>query len=155
MFIWRYDFSTNIATVFAGKIGGGTGFCGDGGPASSALLNFPRSIWLTSASELYIADTNNHRIRKVVATIITTVVGDGGGTYAGDNGLATSANLRNPRSVYMDTNGKLFIADTINCRIRLVDTNNIITTFAGTGTAAPSMVRTSQDYPQISINLMM
>jgi sugar lactone lactonase YvrE len=138
-YIWKYIFATNIITVVAQSTTIGAGFSGDSGPASSARLNFPCGLWLTSSEELFVVDQRNHRVRKISSTgIITTVAGSTStGSYSGDGGAATAAALSSPTFVYVDPSGKLFVADQGNNRIRLVDTNNIITTFAGTGTADP------------------
>jgi sugar lactone lactonase YvrE len=155
-YVWKYEFSTGIAAPFAHSISLGAGFGGDDGAASSAQLSSPLGIWLTTAGVLYIADTDNQRIRKVSTEgIITTVAGSGPtgqntGTYSGDNGLATAAKLRNPTSVYMDTNGNLFIADRDNGRIRKVAANNIITTFAGSGTLTPF---NGENVPRLTANI--
>jgi sugar lactone lactonase YvrE len=135
-FVWKYIFSSDTATVYI--LGGG--FDTDNGPVASARVNNPRGLWLTTSNILYIADYDNHRIRKISSDIITTVAGLGchggcAGSFAGDGGPALSANLNLPYGTYMDSNGKLFIADSGNFRIRLVATNNIITTFAGNGVA--------------------
>jgi len=119
-------------------------FGGDGGDATLAQLNGPMGVAVDQAGNLFIADTGNHRIREVDTDgIITTVAGDGAtnaglddfqfGDFNGDGQAATSASLNGPTSVAVDGTGKLFIADTINQRIRKVDTNGIITTVAGTG----------------------
>jgi hypothetical protein len=142
LYVWKYTFSTNTAVVFAHTKNVGTGFSGDNSPATSALLHGPLGLWLTTSLDLYIADYNNHRIRRVTASsgIITTVVGSGctggcPGSFSGDNAPATLATLSYPHGIYMDTIGRLFIADENNHRIRLVYTNNnnIIITFAGSG----------------------
>ena len=87
------------------------------------------------AGNLYIADTKNHRIRKVSASgTITTVVGTGTGGYLGDDGVATSAQLYNPTSVAVGAAGILYIADSSNRRIRKVNAAGTITTVAGNGT---------------------
>jgi hypothetical protein len=137
-YVWKYLFSTGIVSVIVGT--STSGFSGDSGPATSAQLFLPTGLWLTTADVLYIADTQNHRIRKVSSGIITTVAGSGCtnncvGSYSGDNGPATTATLYAPVGNYMDTSGKLYFTDFYNVRIRLVDTNNIITTFAGSGSA--------------------
>ena len=97
---------------------------------------------LDSAGNLYIADTNNHRIRKVdAAARISTVAGDvirGYGGYGGDGGAALAANLSSPRGVALDGAGNLYIADSLNQRIRKVDAAGVISTVAGSGTAGYS-----------------
>jgi sugar lactone lactonase YvrE len=150
-YVWKYVFSTDIIAVFAHSTSLGRGYGGDNGPATSAQLNDPEGLWLTTSGVLYIADHENNRIRKVVLGIISTAAGSGGaGSFSGDGGPATSAFLKYPRGVYMDTHGKLFIADCENNRIRLVDTNNIITTFAGSGTASPF---NGDNLPALTTNL--
>jgi len=124
-------------------VGNGTfGFSGDGGPASSALVNEPFGLATDASGNLFIADSGNNRIRKVSANgLITTVAGtgDGGGltTFAGDGGPATSAWLNEPSGVAVDASGNLFIADSGvdggNDRIRKVAVNGVITTVAGNG----------------------
>jgi sugar lactone lactonase YvrE len=135
-YIWKYQFSTNIVSTFAGTTT--SGFSGDNSPTNLAQLNEPKGLLLTSSGILYVADTKNHRIRMIASGIITTVAGSSStGSYNGDNILATSSTLNLPNAVYVDTNGRMFISDSFNLRIRLVNTNNIITTFAGTGAATP------------------
>jgi sugar lactone lactonase YvrE len=137
-YVWKYLFSSDIVSVFAQTHGFGRGFSGDNGPATSAQLGQPLGLWLTTSDVLYIADFDNNRIRMVSSGIITTAVGSGDSAgFSGDAGPATTALLKLPRGVYADTNGRLFVADCGNGRIRLVDTNNIIATFAGTGNASP------------------
>ena len=119
-------------TVVAGT--GTQSYGGDGAAAASAHLNTPRDVAVDSSGNLYIADTNNHRIRRVdTAGVITTVVGTGANTYGGDGGPATSAQINNPLGIGMDGADNLYIADTVNNRIRKVDTAGVITTVAGTG----------------------
>ena len=133
--IRRVDGATGVITTVAGT--GATGFSGDGGPATSASLGFPVGVAVDASGILFIADTANHRIRRVDAatSVITTVAGDGTFGFSGDGGLATSASLTFPHGVVVDTLGNLFIADTANHRIRRVDAaTSVITTVAGTGT---------------------
>ena len=132
--IRKVDASGVISTL-AGN--GTTGFSGDGGPATSASLNGPWGIAVDSARGIYIADTNNNRIRKVdAAGVISTIAGNGIAGYAGDGGPAVSASLRTPQGVAVDADGNLYIADASNYRIRKVDPSGIITTVAGNGTTA-------------------
>ena len=89
-----------------------------------------------SAGNLFIADQDNQRIRKVDTNgIITTVAGNGTAGYSGDGSAATNATLKNPSGMTVDSAGNLFIADSSNNRIRKVDTNGTITTVAGNGTS--------------------
>ena len=130
--IRKVDTSGNISTV-AGT--GTSGFGGDGGAATEATLNYPRGVALDGAGNLYIADRNNHRIRKVdTSGNISTVAGTGTSGFGGDGGAATAAQLSRPRGVAVDGSGNLYIADDFNYRIRKVDTSGNISTVAGTGT---------------------
>ena len=118
---------------------GALGFSGDGGPATQAELRYPFSVSVAADGTLYIADTNNHRIRRVGTDgIITTAVGDGTAGSGGDGGPAALARLREPRGVVALPDGGLLVVDTANNRLRRVDANGVITTFAGTGTAGVS-----------------
>ena len=122
--------STGIITTVAGR--GSEGSSGDGGPASNAALRNPNGVAVDGSGSLYIADTFNHRIRKVDSTgIITTVAGTGRYGYSGDGGPAANARLDTPYKVAVDGSGNLYIADTDNHRIRKVDSAGIITTVAG------------------------
>lgn len=129
--IRRVSPSGTITTI----AGNGTfGFSGDGGPASQASLNQPRNVAADSEGNLYIADTNNNRIRKVdTSGTITTIAGNGDAAFYGDGGPATDAALFHPLGVCTDDHGNLFFADAINSRIRKVDAAGIITTVAGNG----------------------
>ena len=109
-------------------------FAGDGGPAVDARLSRPTGVTVDAAGNLYIADSGNHRIRRVDPSgIITTIAGTGEEGFSGDSGPATEAQLRCPSRVATDGSGNLYIADRCNARIRKVDPAGIITTVAGTG----------------------
>ncbi len=126
--------TTGTITAFAGN--GTSGFLGDAGQATSAELNTPTGMAVDGSGNVYVADQNNNRIRKIsTAGIISTVAGNGGTGYGGDNGPATSANLYNPVGVKLDAAGNIYIADTYNQRIRMVDNSGNINTIAGNGTA--------------------
>ncbi|MBO9542534.1 IPT/TIG domain-containing protein [bacterium] len=122
--------TSGILTTVAGN--GITGFDGDGGPATAAKLNNPQGVAVDAQGNLYIADTDNHCIRKVTNGVITTVAGNGASGFSGNGGPATSAKLYYPQGVAVDATGNLYIADTNNQRIRKV-TNGTISTVAGNG----------------------
>jgi trimeric autotransporter adhesin len=113
--------------------GDGThGYRGDGGFATSALLNSPRGVALDTKGNFYIADADNCRVRQVTpAGTIATVVGNGKCGYGGDGGQATLAELNKLFSVAVDYEDNLYIADTWNNRIRKVSATGIISTVAG------------------------
>lgn len=111
-------------------------FEGDGGPAIKASLNCPAGLAVDLKGHLFIADRNNHRIRKVDAKgTITTVAGNGKGDYSGDDKPAVETSLNLPSDVAVDKKGNLYISDRSNNRIRKVDAKGIITTYAGLGPA--------------------
>lgn len=135
--ILKVTAATGSVTTVAG---GGTAYPGDGGPATAAELYEPRGVAVDSTGNIYIADDNASRIRKVTAAtgIITTVAGNGTNGYSGDGGPATAAQLYWPNSVAVDSAGNVYIADGINNRIRKVTASTgIITTVAGGGTTYP------------------
>ena len=124
--------SDGTITTVAGN--GVTGFSGDGGPATGASLAFPLGMAMDSGGNLYFADGNNNRVRRISpAGVITTVAGDGVGRFAGDQGPASSASLDVPEDVAFDGAGNLYIADAGNNRVRKVDSSGLISTLAGTG----------------------
>ena len=139
----------NIATV-AGNgttclTAGNSPACGDGGPALGPTLSGPSAVFVDASGNIFIADSGDNLIRKVdTSGIITTVAGTGGAcssptSVCGDAGLATSAQLNSPTSVFVDASGNIFIVDSGDNRIREVasSTKNI-STVAGTGTACSS-----------------
>ena len=116
--IRKVDSSGTITTI-AGT--GERGFGGDGGPAVQTQLNNPRGVALDDAGNLHIADSENHRIRKVDSTgTITTIAGTGERGFGGDGGPAAQAQLNSPRGVALDDAGNLYIADRGNRRIRIL-----------------------------------
>ena len=121
--------TNGVITTVAGN--GTQGFSGDGGPATNAQLYYPGSVAVDSAGNLYFADSDNFRIRKVSNGVITTVAGNGTFGFSGDGGPATSAELI-PYGVAVDSGGNLYIADGFNHRVRKVS-NGVITTVAGDG----------------------
>ena len=129
--IHRVD-ASGIVTTVAGT--GEFGYSGDGGPAVAARLTRPWDVSLDGEGNLYIADTLNHAIRRVDASgTITTVAGSGEFGYSGDDGPAVEAQLNSPRGVEIDSDGNVYISDSLNHRIRRVDASGTIGTVVGTG----------------------
>jgi len=124
---------SGIITTIAGT--GIAGFSGDGGAATLAQFNNPTDIFLDVSGNIYIADYENHRVRKINTTgVITTIAGNGVPGYSGDGGPATLAELNKPQGVCVDATGNVFIADANNGCIRKVTIAGIISTIAGNGT---------------------
>jgi len=121
--------SDGTITLFAGN--GKAGFSGDGGPAVQASLNAPKGLAVDGAGNVYVADSDNHRIRRIGTDgVITTFAGDGQPRFQGDGGAALTASLNAPAGIAFDSSGNLLIADTFNHRIRRISSNTI-TTIAG------------------------
>lgn len=113
-------------------------FSGDGGRADQARLNFPTAVVVDREGTIFIADTMNHRVRRVDAKtgIMITLAGTGQPRFSGDGGPADQAALNEPAALALDGQGRLFIADQNNNRVRVVDlATGRIATFAGTGSA--------------------
>jgi sugar lactone lactonase YvrE len=127
--------STPTITLVAGT--GVAGFSGDGGPALAAMINLPRAVAVDTQGNLFVADTYNHRIRKIGTDgIITTVAGNGQAGSSGDGGPAIKARIKWPHSVAVDDAGNVYLTDSPNNRVRRVDKNTgMIATIAGTGQA--------------------
>jgi len=127
--IRQINTSGTISTV----VGNGTpGFAGDGAAATSAQVSFPAAVATDASGNLYFADTNNQRVRKVVSGTISTVAGNGTTGYTGDGGSAVNATLNSPSGLAFDKAGNLYIADFSNNVVRKVS-NGVISTFAGSG----------------------
>jgi sugar lactone lactonase YvrE len=128
------DLATKRLTTVAGS--GRRGYGGDGGPAVAASMNMPHEIRFDAAGNIYIAERDNHVVRKVTAStgLISTVAGTGAAGFSGDGGPGSQAELRQPHSIAFDREGALLICDIGNHRIRRLrlDTG-MIDTYAGTG----------------------
>jgi sugar lactone lactonase YvrE len=114
---------SEIINTYAGN--GTQGFSGDGSPATAAQLYSPSGLVFDVAGNLYIADTQNNRIRKVSASTgnISTIAGNGTGLYTGDDQIATLAGLYGPYGLFLDASGNLFVADYFDHRIREIKSN--------------------------------
>jgi sugar lactone lactonase YvrE len=152
--IRKIDAATGVMTTIAGNgtvCGASSDAVGDGCPATQATLKQPQGVTLDAAANLYIADTNNHRIREVSAAtgVITTIAGNGfasgngAGAYNGDGILAVNAELNFPYAVAFDAAGDMYIPDSANNRVRevtavggAITAASMIATIAGTGNAA-------------------
>ncbi len=122
--------ASGIITTIAGT--GSVGFSGEGGPATAARISSAQGMCVDDTGNLFFADRNNHRIRKVsVSGIITTVAGTGVGGYSGDGGPATAAQFGSPCDVAIDRVGNLYVADEMNNCIRKINTTGVISRFAG------------------------
>jgi sugar lactone lactonase YvrE len=124
-----------VISTYAGTGIAGPG--GDGGPATSAQLNFPSGLVFDSAGDLILADGLNNRIRKIDPSgIITTIAGTGAAGYTGDGGPALNATFNQVWDVTYDPAGNLYIIDIGNCAVRVVNTSGVINTYAGNGTCS-------------------
>jgi sugar lactone lactonase YvrE len=138
---WQYtshSYAQIITTVAGSAV---AGYSGDGEPATMATILGPSGVVADKHNNLYIADNDNNRIRRVdaITGIITTIAGNGSYGFAGDGGPAISASLKAPTGIAIDATGNLYIADYYNCRIRKVDiATGFITTIAGNGSVGYS-----------------
>jgi sugar lactone lactonase YvrE len=129
--IRKVDTSGKITTI-AGT--GTQGYNGDSIPATTAQLSLPAAVAIDSGGNLYIADTWNHRIRKIdTSGTINTIAGTGFPGVLGDGGPATSAQVNQPEGIAVDSSGNVYIADYGNSKIRKINASGIINTIAGTG----------------------
>jgi len=129
--IRRVDTDGTITTI-AGT--GEAGYSGDGKSGREAKLNLPTGLAVGFSDTIFIADTGNNVIRHLgLDGAIRTVAGSGEGGYRGDAGRAVDAVLHAPGGLAFDSEGNLYIADTLNQRVRRIDVNGQIDTVAGTG----------------------
>jgi len=131
--LWSWMVKVPAQDIITTVVGNNTaGFSGDGENALFAQINSPMGITVDDKGYLYFTDTQNHRIRKIDPNgNISTVAGNGNQGYAGDGGMATTAQLNKPSDLAVDKLGNLYIADTGNHLIRKVDSSGKITTIAG------------------------
>jgi GT2 family glycosyltransferase/DNA-binding beta-propeller fold protein YncE len=134
--VWRKDPDGGLTAV-AGGLSNGNGFSGDYGPAVRAQLDTPDGVCLAPDGDLVVADSHNDRIRRIdrPTHIITTIAGSGENGYDGDDKPAVEAALNTPNAVACAPNGDIYIADTLNYRVRMIDAKTgLIHTVAGDGT---------------------
>ncbi len=122
-----------VISTFAGN--GSVGFGGDGGSATSAMFRWPNALAIDTSGGLLVCDAGNQRVRRISGGVIRTVVGNGMQGFAGDGGAATSAELDTPMGLAVGSDGRIFVADSHNQRIRVIAVNGVIHTFAGNGVA--------------------
>jgi sugar lactone lactonase YvrE len=137
--IRRLDLATRRTTDLAGN--GQRGYAGDGGPAILGSLNMPHEIAFDARGHLYIAERDNHVVRKVDAAsgVLSTIAGTGIAGFSGDGGAGPRAQLRQPHSIAIAPDGRLLICDVGNHRIRAVDlSTQRIDTVGGTGEPLPT-----------------
>lgn len=116
------------------------GFSGDGGPATSASIDYPHGLAATADGAVYLADVNNNRVRRIAPDgTISTVAGNGVAGFGGDGGPATAASLNAPIAVAPSADGGLFISDTVNNRIRRLAPDGTISTIGGGGSVGEGM----------------
>ncbi len=142
----RIEVATNALTFLAGD--GTRSFGGDEGVATAAILDLPSSVVQDESGTIYLSDSANQRIRTITPDgIMHTIAGDGVAGYFGDGGLAIDAQLNNSQGqaaapsgrIVIGPGGQLYIADTLNQRIRVIDlATGMIDTFAGNGTPGAS-----------------
>ena len=136
--IRRVDAATAAISTVAGT--GAQGFSGDGGAPTAAALYSPFAVAIDPAGNLYIADTQNYRVRKVVNGVIDTVAGDGAKAYGGDLGSATAAGIYAPFFIFLDSSGSLYVAEYYDHRIRKVSSNAVTLVY-------PNAIRVGQTSP--------
>jgi len=137
--IRRLDLTTRQTTLIAGN--GQRAYAGDSGPATEGSLNMPHEIAFDTRGNIYIAERDNHVVRKIDAKtrVISTFAGTGTAGFGGDGGPAAKAQLRQPHSIAVDPPGRLLICDIGNHRIRSVDfASGTIDTYGGTGERQPT-----------------
>ena len=127
-----------VRAVVGGQIqtvagNGAKGFSGDGGDALLAMLNAPVALAVDGGGGVLIADSGNQRLRRLAVGVLTTIAGSGVQGFGGDGAGATAAQMDTPSGVAVAGDGRVFVADSHNHRIRIIAADGTITTFAGTG----------------------
>jgi hypothetical protein len=123
--------SGGVITTFAGT--GSSRLAGDEGSATAAMLRRPNALAIDASGALLVSDAGNERVLRISGGVISTIAGNGTEGFGGDGGPATSALLDTPMGLAVGGDGRLFVADSHNDRIRVIATNGTISTFAGSG----------------------
>jgi sugar lactone lactonase YvrE len=137
--IWKYDITSGIVGRYAGLATQTTGLSGNDGQAADATFGQINRIWLTTTNILYLTDSSTSTVRKILANGIIKAVSGGGGMGLNGDGLDAlhpSVTYFQPQGVYVDSNDVIFIADTVNARIRYINNANIVNTYAGGGSSS-------------------
>jgi uncharacterized protein (TIGR03437 family) len=123
-----------LSSTIAGTVGS-SGYTGDGGPAISATMSNPICVAVDSKGNYYFVDSKNYVVREVTTDgNINTIAGNGTPGFSGDGGPANAAQLSTMEGLAVDSSGNIYISDTGNARVRVVNTSGIISTYAGSGT---------------------
>ncbi len=142
--------ATGLISTVAGT--GVAGFAGDGALAVGAQLALPHGVSVDGAGNVYVADTNNHRVRRIAPDgTMTTVAGDGVQAFRGDGGPAVAASLNLPRGVALSPTGLPTLADSANQRVRQVEADRTIVTLAGAGAGALPVVPVAPETLTLSV----
>jgi DNA-binding beta-propeller fold protein YncE len=137
--VLRLDLRSRTISVIAGN--GMKGHTGDGGSAKAAQLSAPHEVRFDSKGNIYVAERDSHVVRYVdlKSGVVMTAAGTGVSGYSGDGGPANQAQLAQPHSIALDKSDNVYICDIMNHRVRRIDSKTgLISTFAGTGEAAPT-----------------
>ena len=156
--IRRIDRARRTSSRSSATTSSGTGFSGDYGPATAAQLDTPDGVAIAPDGDLIVADSHNQRIRRVdrQTGVITTIAGSGESGYDGDDQPAVEAALNTPSAVAAAPNGDIYIADTLNYRVRMIDAKTgLIHTVAGDGTRRRRTATVGDGGPATSAHLNM
>ena len=122
---------SGVMSTFAGN--GDAGFGGDGGAATSAMFRGPNAVAIDATGAVLVSDAGNERVRRISGGLISTVVGNGAQGFSGDGGQAVAAQIDTPMGLAVGPDGRVFVADSHNDRIRVVGMDGRIGTYAGSG----------------------
>jgi cellulose synthase/poly-beta-1,6-N-acetylglucosamine synthase-like glycosyltransferase/sugar lactone lactonase YvrE len=158
--IRRIDPRSTVSTIstVVGNNAAGAGFSGDFGPATSAQLDTPDGVSIAPDGDLIVADSHNDRVRRIdkQTSVIITIAGNGQSGYNGDEKPAVDASLNNPSGVAAAPNGDIYIADTLNYRVRMIDhATGLIHTIAGDGTPGDDDTEVGDGGPAVKAHLNM